>query len=43
MLESMYEIPARKDVARIVITPASVRGTEKPTYVLLRELEQENA
>ncbi len=43
MLETMYEIPARKDVARIVITPASVRGTEKPTYVLLRELEQENA
>ena len=41
MLETMYEIPARKDVAKIVITPASVRGLEKPTYVLLRDLAEE--
>ena len=36
MQEAMYEIPARKDVAEVVITPGSVRGTAKPTYVLLR-------
>ncbi|MBR7181555.1 MAG: ATP-dependent Clp protease ATP-binding subunit ClpX [Clostridia bacterium] len=40
MLETMYEIPARKDVAEIVITPAAVRGTEKPIYRLLRELPE---
>ena len=37
MLKSMYEVPARKDVAEIVITPASVRGEEQPQYVLLRD------
>ena len=43
MLTAMYEIPARKDVAEVRITAASVRGKEKPKYVLLRELTAENA
>ena len=37
MQETMYEIPARKDIAEVVITPDSVRGKKKPTYVLLRD------
>ncbi|MBQ8357165.1 MAG: ATP-dependent Clp protease ATP-binding subunit ClpX [Clostridia bacterium] len=37
MQETMYEIPARKDVAEVVITPDSVRGKKPPEYVLLRE------
>ena len=37
MLSTMYEIPARKDVCEVQITPASVRGEEKPRYVLLRD------
>ena len=40
MQETMYEIPARKDVAEVVITPASVKGKKKPEYVLLRDLEE---
>ena len=37
MQETMYEIPTRKDVAEVVITAASVKGQEKPNYVLLRD------
>ena len=37
MQETMYEIPARKDIAEVVITPDSVRGKKKPKYVLLRD------
>jgi ATP-dependent Clp protease ATP-binding subunit ClpX len=37
MQETMYEIPARKDIAEVVITPDSVRGKKKPNYVLLRD------
>ncbi len=37
MLDTMYEIPARKDVAEVQITPKSVKGQEKPQYVLLRD------
>ena len=33
----MYEIPSRKDVAEVVVTAASVKGEEKPQYVLLRD------
>ena len=40
MLSSMYEVPARADVAEVRITPKSVRGEEKPKYVLLRELPE---
>ena len=43
MLSAMYEIPARKDVAEVRITAASVRGKEKPKYVLLREMQEKNA
>ncbi len=38
MLSTMYEIPARKDVAEVRITAKSVRGEEKPRYILLRDL-----
>ncbi len=38
MLNTMYEIPARKDVAEVQITPEAVKGLEKPRYILLREL-----
>ena len=37
MLDTMYEIPARKDVSEVRITPKSVKGKEKPQYVLLRD------
>ena len=41
MLSTMYEVPARKDVAEVKITAEAVNGTEKPKYILLRELESE--
>ena len=37
MQETMYEIPARKDVAEVVITSDAVKGKKKPTYTLLRD------
>jgi len=37
MLDTMYEIPARKDVAEVRITAKSVKGKEKPQYILLRD------
>ncbi len=40
MQASMYEIPSRKDVAEVLVTPEAVHGTEKPRYILLRELEE---
>ena len=40
MLTTMYEIPGRKDVAEVQITPESVFGKEKPRYILLRELPE---
>ena len=39
MLSTMYEVPARKDIAEVQITAEAVNGTEKPKYILLRELE----
>ena len=38
MTEIMYEIPSRHDVAEVVMTPESIRGTGKCDYVLLRDL-----
>ena len=32
-LAVMYEVPSRKDVEKVVITPAVVRKEEEPTYV----------
>ena len=37
MQATMYEIPARKDVAEVVITPEQVRGAGEPRYILLRD------
>ncbi len=37
MLSTMYEIPARKDVGEVRITAKSVKGKEKPQYILLRD------
>ena len=37
MLDTMYEIPARKDVAEVCVTAKSVKGEEKPQYILLRD------
>jgi len=37
MLTAMYEVPARKDIAEVQITPEAVNGLEKPRYILLRE------
>ena len=39
MLSTMYEVPARKDIAEVQITADAVNGKEKPKYILLRELE----
>jgi ATP-dependent Clp protease ATP-binding subunit ClpX len=33
LLAVMYEVPSRKDVEKVVITPAVVRKEEEPTYV----------
>ena len=41
MQETMYEIPARKDVAEVVITADAVKGKKKPTYTLLRDTASE--
>jgi ATP-dependent Clp protease ATP-binding subunit ClpX len=41
MQETMYEIPARKDVAEVVITAEAVKGKKKPTYTLLRDTATE--
>ena len=37
MLSTMYEVPARKDIAEVQITAEAVNGTEKPKYILLRD------
>ena len=37
MQATMYEIPARKDVAEVVVTPEQVRGAGEPKYILLRD------
>ena len=33
LLSVMYDVPSRKDVEKVVITPAVVRKEEEPTYV----------
>ena len=33
LLAVMYEVPSRKDVEKVVITPAVVRKEEEPTYI----------
>jgi ATP-dependent Clp protease ATP-binding subunit ClpX len=33
LLAVMYEVPSRKDVEKVIITPAVVRKEEEPTYV----------
>ena len=33
LLSVMYEVPSRKDVGKVIITPAVVRKEEVPTYV----------
>ena len=33
LLSVMYEVPSRKDIEKVVITPAVVRKEEEPTYV----------
>ena len=38
MLSTMYEIPARPDIAEVRITEGAVVGAEKPKYILLRDL-----
>ena len=43
MLSTMYEVPARKDIAEVQITAEAVNGIEKPKYILLRELQSEAA
>lgn len=44
MADTMYEIPSRRDVAEVRVTPESIRGNARCEYVLLRELsESENA
>ena len=45
MQGSMYEVPARKDVSEVRITAKSVKGKEKPKYILLRDAlpEQKDA
>ena len=40
MLSTMYEVPARKDIAEVQITAEAVNGTQKPKYILLRDLER---
>lgn len=32
MLEIMYEVPSREDIAKIIITKENVEGAHKPEY-----------
>ncbi len=41
MTDIMYEIPSRRDVAEVEITPDCIQGTGKSRYHLLRELAAE--
>ena len=41
MLDIMYEVPSRDDIAKVIITLATVKDKAAPTYVL-RENEAEN-
>ena len=34
LLAVMYEVPSRKDVERVVVTPESVAKEAAPTYIL---------
>ena len=38
MTRLMYEIPSRRDIAKVEITPECIRGTGECEYTLLREL-----
>jgi ATP-dependent protease Clp ATPase subunit len=38
MTRMMFDIPSRRDIAEVQITPACVRGESEPVY-LLREAE----
>ncbi len=38
MTKLMYEIPSRRDLAKVEITPACIRGTGDCNYTLLRDL-----
>ena len=37
LLESMYELPGRKDVAEVLVTPASIRGERRPRVTWRKE------
>ena len=39
MMESMYEVPSRDDVAKVVVTESSVNNDEKPLLILKNEEE----
>ena len=39
MMQTMYEIPSRKDVCEVKITADAVRGKEKPKLILLRDTQ----
>ena len=41
MMESMYEVPSRDDVKKVVVTKESVEGTEEP--ILISKDEEESA
>ena len=41
MMESMYEVPSREDVKKVVVTKESVEGTEQP--ILISKDEEESA
>jgi ATP-dependent Clp protease ATP-binding subunit ClpX len=34
LLEPMYDVPGRSDVAKCIVTEAAVKGDEEPTYIL---------
>ncbi len=41
MMDTMFEIPSRKDVEEIVITPAVIENNDLPVLVLKKEKEKE--
>ena len=41
MMESMYEVPSRDDISKVIVTKESVEGTEQP--ILVSKDEEESA
>ncbi|MGI6220550.1 MAG: ATP-dependent Clp protease ATP-binding subunit ClpX [Coriobacteriales bacterium] len=37
LMDTMFELPGQKDVAKVIVTPEAVKGTEAPRYIRVAE------